>query len=114
MEKKEHKLEGYNLTLETNEEFDSRRIYRGKLMANCAAKSAVFRENRKRGPRNKVVYDGKYVAVSYSEVKSSYWFRFHNDSMQGFKPTTVTAELGLAVMAVKNHRDGRSKQKPSK
>lgn len=104
MTQKEHRVEGYAINLETNEEFNPQRIYRGKLQVNCSSNEAMFREQKKRGPRNKVIYDGNYVAVSYSKSKGTYWFRFHNESMQGFKPTLVTSELGLAVLAVNKHR----------
>lgn len=104
MDKQRTELEGYTLAMETNNNFDPLRIYRGRMKVNCAALSATFVENKKRGPRNKVVYQGNYVALSFSQIGNGYHFRFVNENMQEFKPTLVQAELGLAFLAMKKHR----------
>lgn len=109
MKQNETTLEGYALNMETNDELNPEKLYRGRLKVNCAAREARFCEAKKRGPRNKTVYDGHYVAVSYSKKRDSYWYRFKNGNLVGMKPNLVTAELGLAMLAVEKHQSSNKK-----
>lgn len=102
-------FEGYALNMETNKVFDPEKLYHGKIKVNCTAREARFCEAKKRGPRNKTVYDGHYVAVSYSKKRDAYWYRFKNGSMEGMKPNLVAAELGLAILAIENHQSSSKK-----
>lgn len=104
MERKTSTLEGYALNMETHNDFNPEKLYHGRLKVNCTAREARFCEAKKRGPRNKAIYDGHYVAVSYSRKRDAYWYRFKNGNLEDLKPNLVAVELGLAMLAVEKHQ----------
>ncbi|MCQ2300418.1 MAG: hypothetical protein MJZ81_09875 [Bacteroidales bacterium] len=64
----------------------------------------VEEEAAKRGPHNKPIYKGSYIAVSYSERLGHYWWRFLNENMPPVSFTELNKELQLAKKAVTKHK----------
>ena len=64
----------------------------------------VEEEAAKRGPHNKPIYKGSYIAVSYSERLGHYWWRLISENMSRANATDLAKELQLAKKAVTKHK----------